>query len=203
LHENIGHYRIIGKPGAGGMGVVCGACDDRLRPEVAIKLLPEGVASDDARKARVLAEARAAAALNHSGAAVFDVREEECGAFIVMEQAAGRTLRELMRDKEIDGRRLRRLGAQVADALEAARRRGIVHCDIKPENIIFQPGERVKLRDFGIASTNAATLAMVTVRTGEIAEPLPAEVSGTRITSGITPRRPTPCWASPRRPSSC
>jgi serine/threonine-protein kinase len=180
LHEAIGHYRIIEKLGEGGMGVVYRAYDERLRREVAIKLLPEGVVGDDARKARVLAEARAAAALNHPGVAtVFDVREEECGAFIVMEHVAGRTLRELIRGEEIDGRRLCRLAAQVADALDAAHQRGIVHCDIKPENIIVQPDERVKLLDFGIASTNAATLATVTVRTGEIAEPLPAEVSGT------------------------
>ncbi len=150
--RTISHYRIESELGRGGMGVVYRARDLRLRRDVALKLLREEMAGQADRRARVLAEARAAAALNHPTiTTIYEVGEEGDLLFIVMELLSGGTLRAAIEQGPMPPRALARLGAQVAEGLAAAHAEGVVHGDIKPENIMLQPDGRVKLLDFGIA----------------------------------------------------
>ncbi len=163
IDRTISHYRIECELGKGGMGVVYRAHDDRLRRDVALKVLPSEIASHAERRARVLAEARAAAALNHPGiTTIYEVGEEDGQVFIVMELVSGKTLRALSSEGPVEPRALARLGAEVAEALAAAHAQGVVHGDIKPENIIMQPDGRVKLLDFGIARQMAAETLTLT-----------------------------------------
>jgi TolB-like protein len=155
--QTISHYRIEAQLGSGGMGVVYRAHDERLQRKVALKLLPERMAGRSERWARVLAEARAASALNHPGiTTIYEVGEEGEHLFIVMELVTGRTLRQELHGGAMETRALLRVGAQVAEALAVAHTQGIVHGDIKPENVMVQPEGRVKLLDFGIARQLAA-----------------------------------------------
>lgn len=163
IGRTISHYKIEAELGRGGMGVVYRAQDVKLRRQVALKLLSGELFSHTERRARILAEARAAAALNHPGiTTIYEVGEEGEHIFIVMELVAGTTLRDVLRDTRPDPRSLARLGLQVAEALEAAHSRGVVHGDVRPENIVVSPEGRVKLLDFGIARQAAEELLSVT-----------------------------------------
>ncbi|HEV2493795.1 MAG TPA: protein kinase [Terriglobia bacterium] len=177
IGTTISHYRIDTQLGKGGMGVVYRAHDQRLRRDVALKLLPAGLAGHDDRRARLLAEARAASALNHPGiTTIYEVGEDGEHVFIVMELVAGETLRAAVSEGPMETRALARLGAQVAEALAAAHAHGVVHGDVKPENIIVQPDGRVKLLDFGIARQAAhETLAITRQETS----PIESNVVGT------------------------
>lgn len=177
IGTTISHYRIDTQLGKGGMGVVYRAHDQRLRRDVALKLLPAGLAGHDDRRARLLAEARAASALNHPGiTTIYEVGEDGEHVFIVMELVAGETLRAAVSQGPMETRALARLGAQVAEALAAAHAHGVVHGDVKPENIIVQPDGRVKLLDFGIARQAAQeTLAITRQQTS----PIESNVVGT------------------------
>jgi serine/threonine protein kinase len=157
LGQTISHYRIEAELGRGGMGVVYRAHDRRLRRDVALKLLPPEFAAQEPHRERILAEARAAAALNHPGiTTIYEVGEAGGHAFIVMELLTGKTLRALAAEGKLDPRAAARIGAQITEALAAAHERGIVHGDIKPENVVVLPEGRIKLLDFGIARHLAA-----------------------------------------------
>ncbi|MCX6622925.1 MAG: serine/threonine-protein kinase, partial [Acidobacteria bacterium] len=148
----IAHYRILDKLGAGGMGEVWKASDSRLGRLVAVKLLPAGFCNDPLHVRRFEREARALAALNHSGiAAVYDTGEHEGLRYIVCELIEGRTLRALLGDGPLPRRRAVGIATEVAEALAAAHAAGIVHRDLKPENIMITRGGRVKILDFGLA----------------------------------------------------
>lgn len=163
IGRTISHYRIEAEMGRGGMGVVYRARDERLQRSVALKLLPTEIAGHAQRRERTLAEARAAAALNHPGImTIYEVGEEGDQAFIVMEMVAGKTLRALISEGPVEPRMLARLGAQVAEALAAAHAQGVIHGDIKPENVVVQADARVKLLDFGIARQVAMETATAT-----------------------------------------
>src|SRR5712692_149599 len=137
IGRTISHYRIEAELGRGGMGVVYRAHDEKLRRQVALKLLSSELASHAERRARLLAEARAAAALNHPGiTTIYEVGEEGEQIFIVMELVAGKTLRSLIAAGRLEPRPLARLGIQIAGALDVAHACGVVHGDIKPENIL-------------------------------------------------------------------
>ncbi len=178
--HKLAHYRILEKIGSGGMGQVYRAQDELLRRTVAIKILPDEIASHAERRARILAEARAAAALNHpSITTIYEVGEEGDQIFIVMELVSGKTIRAVLSEGPSDPRAVIRLGAQVAEALAAAHAQGVVHSDIKPENIVLQSEGRVKLLDFGIASQIAAETATLS-RTDTTASWLPdSQIAGT------------------------
>jgi TolB-like protein/predicted Ser/Thr protein kinase len=170
--DSIGHYRILDRIGAGGMGEVFRARDTRLGRTVALKVLPASVAADPDRRQRFLREAQTAAALSHANiAALFEIGEEAGRLFLVFEFVPGRTLRAVLESGRMKPRRAVDFGIEIADALAEAHAEGIVHRDIKPENIIITPKEHAKILDFGLAtftSGGAAREEAVTqFKTGE------------------------------------
>jgi serine/threonine protein kinase len=200
--DQISHYRIVRRLGAGGMGEVWRAVDERLGRDVAIKLLARGRASPE-RALRMLREAQAASGLNHPGiVTVHDIGEIDGQPYLVMELVEGRRFSDLGR---ITPAEALRLCALAADALGAAHERGILHRDIKSDNLMRLPDGRVKVLDFGLAkvmgagggssdarrtsqnddepvtpvSPLAATLA------GDSAEPAPAPPAVETVPSGV------------------
>ena len=163
--NQFGHYQILDRIGAGGMGVVYRAEDVRLRRSVALKLLPGEDAADPAAVDLLLREARAASALSHPNiCVVYDLGVDKGRTFIVMELLDGRTLKDLIAARSLTIADTVNLTLQLADALEAAHAGNIIHGDIKPGNIFVTLGRRAKLLDFGLArqltiSADAVTAA--------------------------------------------
>jgi serine/threonine protein kinase/Tfp pilus assembly protein PilF len=152
IGQTIAQYRISAELGRGGMGIVYRAHDERLLRSVAIKILSDVSSGSAETRSRMLAEARAASNLHHPGiTTIYEVGEDGDSIFLVMELVEGRTLRSLLSDGPLEPKRIVELGAQLAEALEAAHSRGVFHGDIKPENIVVQPDGRAKLLDFGVA----------------------------------------------------
>ena len=150
--SEIRQYRIVRKLGAGGMGEVYLATDTRLRRQVAIKFLTREAAGTGDRQQRVLREARAVAALDHPNICpVFEVGEHEGHPFIVMQYVDGETLASQLRRGRLEPARALQIAAETAEALGAAHSHGIVHRDVKPQNIIITATGQVKLLDFGLA----------------------------------------------------
>jgi TolB-like protein/Tfp pilus assembly protein PilF len=148
----LGPYQIVSPLGRGGMGEVYRALDTRLGRHVAIKVLPEALASDADRRARFEREARSASALNHPNiVTVYDIGDSEAGLYIAMELIEGRTLRETLADGSLPVPRALQLASQIAGGLAKAHDAGIVHRDLKPENIMVTRDGFVKVLDFGLA----------------------------------------------------
>lgn len=151
--DRIDRYTIEASIGEGGMGRVYRAYDERLDRRVAVKIVAaEAAAGDSEAKKRLLREARAASKLDHPNVvSVFDVGETPDGPYIVMELLPGPSLRELIDADTISLRDRVRILRDTANALAAAHEAGVVHRDVKPENVIVRPDGRVKVLDFGIA----------------------------------------------------
>src|SRR5579862_3646436 len=150
--KTISHYLIIGKLGSGGMGEVYLAEDQRLSRKVAIKFLPPDVASDERARQRLLREAKTAAVLDHPNiCAIYEVGEDDGHSFIVLQYIEGETLASRLRRQRPELREVLAIAGQVADALREAHARGIVHRDIKPDNIMLTSRGQVKVLDFGLA----------------------------------------------------
>ncbi len=150
-NDILGYYRLIAKIGAGGMGEVWTAEDTRLARTVAIKILPPDVAADQEAIARMRREARTAAQINSPNiATIYSFEEIGERLFIVMEYVEGEPLSKLIARGPMPEAELCRIGREVAEALAEAHAKGIIHRDIKPDNIIIS-GRRVKVLDFGIA----------------------------------------------------
>jgi serine/threonine-protein kinase len=149
---SVGPYKVLDQLGAGGMGEVYLAEDDRLRRLVALKRVADKRGGDADARARILHEARAVAKLHHSGiATIYDVIESDEDAWIVMEYVSGETLAARLRRGRMPLPEAIDFGSQMADALAEAHAHGVLHCDLKPSNVLVTPEGRTKLLDFGLA----------------------------------------------------
>jgi len=148
----VSHYEVMGRLGGGSMGVVYRARDTRLGREVALKFLHPSSASTPKAVERFQREASAVSGLNHPNiCTLHDVGTHEGHPFLVLELLEGTTLKELLRKAPLPAQRVAEFGAQIADALDAAHGKGIVHRDVKPGNLFLTPRGQVKVLDFGLA----------------------------------------------------
>jgi Tol biopolymer transport system component/predicted Ser/Thr protein kinase len=179
--KTILHYRIVEKLGEGGMGIVYKALDTKLERLVALKFLPHelGVSAED--RARFLQEARAASAISHANVCVIhDIAEREGQQFIVMEYVDGKTLRQMMPIPKVQDA----LGyaIQIGEALEAAHGKGIVHRDIKTDNIMVNDANQVKVMDFGLAKLRGSLKLTKTSSTvGTLSYMAPEQIEGGEV----------------------
>src|SRR6266536_5923491 len=152
MGQLLGHYRVLEKIGAGAMGEVFRARDERLGRDVALKLIRPASSENPDRLRRFEREARAAAALNHPNIlAIYDVGFDGTVPYIVSELLEGRNLRQRLSEGPIPVRGAADYGLQIAHGLTAAHERLIVHRDLKPENLFLTKDDRVKILDFGVA----------------------------------------------------
>ena len=152
IGRTLGHYRILEQIGAGGMGVVYRARDQRLDRDVALKLLPPGALADEAARRRFRHEALALSRLNHPNIeTVHDFDTQEGVDFLVLEHVPGISLDERLAAGAVKPGELLKLGIQLTQGLEAAHRHGVVHRDLKPANLRITPDGRLKVLDFGLA----------------------------------------------------
>src|SRR5262249_21635248 len=150
--QQIAHYRILQKLGAGGMGEVFLAQDTKLGRKVAIKMLPAKSIDDAHARKRLLREARAAATLDHPNiCAIHEINQEGDCVFIVMQYVEGETLGEKLLGRSLTTDEVLDIGIQVAEALSEAHSRGVIHRDIKPQNVIVTSRGQLKVLDFGLA----------------------------------------------------
>jgi serine/threonine-protein kinase len=178
IGQTISHYKILEKLGEGGMGVVYKAEDTKLDRIVALKFLPHHLTANDAEKARFLQEAKAAAALNHPNVcSVIDIQEYDGQQFIIMEYVDGSTLRQKLPVQKIQD--AIQYATQIGDALQAAHAKGIVHRDVKSENIMLSSDGRIKVMDFGLAKLKGSLKLTKTSSTvGTLAYMAPEQLQG-------------------------
>ncbi len=158
IGQSILHYKILEKLGEGGMGEVYLAEDTELDRKVALKFLPLFYSKDPEVNARFKREAKATAALNHPNIiTIFEIGEFEDRAYIAMEYVDGKSLKDKIADKELSFASIVDLVIQVCEGLQEAHKAGIVHRDIKPDNILLDSAGRAKILDFGLAQKRGAT----------------------------------------------
>ncbi|MEW6510115.1 MAG: protein kinase [Bacteroidota bacterium] len=183
--QTVSHYTILEELGRGGMGIVYKAEDTRLKRTVALKFLPRGLETHEPERARFLQEAQAAAALNHPHiCTIHDIQEEGDQQFIVMEYVDGITLRTKISRAGAEASRLpmadvTSYALQIGEALEEAHSRGIVHRDIKTENIMVTSQNQIKVMDFGLAKLKGSLkLTKTTSTLGTLAYMAPEHIEG-------------------------
>ncbi len=179
MQATLSHYHVLEQIGAGGMGVVYRARDEQLQRAVALKILPASSFTDSTARARLLREARSAAALNHPHiCTVYEVGEEEGQAYIAMELVEGTGLNARVAAGSMPADEVTRLGAQLADALAHAHEHGIVHRDLKSANIVVTREGRAKILDFGLAK-RVSREVLDEVTRSEVSLTEPGAVAGT------------------------
>lgn len=166
--KRLGKYLLTARLGQGGMGVVFAGVDERLKREVAIKVLPKAVAADEAAVKRFLQEARAAARIHHPNVvSVFDVDRRDGYCFLVMELLPGGSAADVARAGTLDWRGATRLVADACRGLVVAHAAGLVHRDIKPSNLLIAADGSAKLADFGLVKVAGSTQQSIT-KTGSV-----------------------------------
>lgn len=152
IGRTLGHYRIVEKIGAGGMGEVFRAHDEQLDRDVALKVLPAGALTNEAARKQFRREALALAKLNHPNIeTVYEFGTQDGVDFLAMELIPGAALSQKLKDGPLLEREVARLGIQLAEGLAAAHGQGVVHRDLKPANLFITPDVRLKILDFGLA----------------------------------------------------
>src|SRR5882724_4284868 len=176
----LGPYEITAPLGAGGMGEVYRARDNRLGRDVAIKVLPPGFSQDGDRLRRFEQEARAAGILNHPNIlSIYDIGTIAGAPYLVSELLEGQTLRETLRAMPLSPYKAIEVGIQIAHGLGAAHEKGIVHRDLKPENLFVTKDGRVKILDFGLAKLKPAPAGINTDVSTRLPGTAPGVVMGT------------------------
>ena len=179
IAATLAHYHILEKIGAGGMGVVYRAHDEKLDRDVALKVLPTDSLTDEAARARLLREARSAAALNHPYVCtIHEVGEADGQAYIAMELVEGRPLSARLAEGPLPAEQVLRYGQQLADALAHAHERGVLHRDFKSANVVITPDGRVKVLDFGLAKRLSEN-ELEDVTRSQISLTAPGAIAGT------------------------
>ncbi len=185
IGKTISHYRILEKLGEGGMGVVYKAQDITLDRPVALKFLPKHLTSDSIEKERFIHEAKAASALNHTNiTTIYEIAEFEGQMFMAMEYVEGVTLRQIVEKETLSIKKVLDIGIQLCEGLAMAHGKGIVHRDIKSDNVMLTPRGQVKMMDFGLAKLKGATKLTKTRSTiGTLAYMSPEQASGEEVDS--------------------
>jgi len=182
IGRTLGHYRIVEEIGAGGMGVVYRARDERLDRDVAVKVLLEEVASDSNRLTRFEREAKAVAKLDHPNIlAIHDFGTEEGVAYAVMELLDGESLREVIKGGGLTTSKAVEYARTIANGLAAAHDKGIVHRDLKPENVFLTRDGRIKILDFGLAKLKLPEQNLTTETPTATLETKPGALLGTVV----------------------
>jgi serine/threonine protein kinase len=186
IGQTISHYKIVEKLGEGGMGIVYKAQDLKLDRLVALKFLPQHLTANEIEKARFLQEAKAASALNHPNVCtIYGIEEYEGQQFIEMEYVDGKTLREMILGRGEVTSPLLRMGdaisyaIQIGEALQEAHQKGIIHRDIKTDNIMVNSKNQIKVMDFGLAKLKGSLKLTKTSSTvGTLAYMAPEQIQG-------------------------
>jgi serine/threonine protein kinase/tetratricopeptide (TPR) repeat protein len=183
IGKTIFHYKIVEKLGEGGMGVVYKAQDTKLDRIVALKFLPQHLTSEPVEKERFIHEAKAASALNHPNVTtIHGIEESSEGLFIAMEYVEGKTLKRLVEQETLSIKRVLEIGIQVCEGIAMAHRKGIVHRDIKSENIMLTNEGLIKIMDFGLAKLRGVTKITETGSTlGTAAYMSPEQAQGEEV----------------------
>lgn len=184
IGQTISHYRILTQLGQGGMGVVFMAEDTRLRRTVAIKMLPPGFRSDAIRRERFIREATSASALDHPNiCTIHEIDESDGALFLVMAYYEGESLRQVIDRGPVPFERALDIAIQVTDGLAKAHDHGIIHRDIKPNNLMITREGLVKLVDFGLATTTSDETALTAAgdAAGTLSYMSPEQISGVGI----------------------
>ncbi|MEJ2495136.1 MAG: serine/threonine-protein kinase [Ignavibacteriaceae bacterium] len=179
IGETILHYKVLEKLGEGGMGVVYKAHDNILNRDVAIKFLPKQLSSKE-EKERFTVEARAAAVLNHPNiATIYAIEQADKQAFIVMEFIDGVELKEKISKGILKTNEALDIIKQVAEGLETAHEKGVIHRDIKSTNIMVTANSRIKIMDFGLAKIKGSDfVTRIGTTMGTVAYMSPEQAQG-------------------------
>ncbi|MCI0690786.1 protein kinase [candidate division KSB1 bacterium] len=183
IGKTISHYKIIEKLGEGGMGVVCKAEDTKLQRQVALKFLPENLTRDAEAKARLIQEARAAAALNHSNiCTIYEIDESEGQLFLALEFIEGKTLRKTVISEQLSVNSVIEYAIQIAAGLQAAHEKGVIHRDIKSSNLMVTAKGQIKIMDFGLAKlAGSSFLTKEKATMGTVAYMSPEQARGRKV----------------------